>query len=155
MIKQFSIFLFLLCLPSSISLASNLLESSMAPQLLEGLTASSLISAKGAELRFWIIKTNELAEKKVLNISGNVDVLRGNLATHYNLDLTVNPRVDPITAPTVNEDIRDRQWADLAALGVEWREKIRIGIPFKLLMQNHGGICSEHINLIISLKLSF
>ncbi|KAJ7023432.1 hypothetical protein C8F04DRAFT_1240162 [Mycena alexandri] len=108
----------------------------MTPQPPEELSASSLITAKGAELKFWIVKTNELAEKKVLNVSGNVDTLRANLATYYGLDLTINPRTEAITAPTVNEDIRDRQWADLAAMGVEWRDKVRAGIQFKLLTQD-------------------
>ncbi|KAJ7022549.1 hypothetical protein C8F04DRAFT_1240725 [Mycena alexandri] len=99
----------------------------MTPQPPEGLSASSLITAKGAELKFWI---------KVLNVSGNVDTLRANLATYYGLDLTINPRTEAITAPTVNEDIRDRQWADLAAMGVEWRDKVRAGIQFKLLTQD-------------------
>ncbi|KAJ6513965.1 hypothetical protein DFH09DRAFT_1099835 [Mycena vulgaris] len=98
----------------------------MAPVPPEGLTTSALITAKGAELKFWIIKTNEAAEKKALN-------LRTNLAAYYGLDLTVNPRVDIITAPTVDESIRDRQWADLLALGVEWKETVKAGGVFKLV----------------------
>ncbi|KAJ7660297.1 hypothetical protein DFH06DRAFT_1130189 [Mycena polygramma] len=97
----------------------------MAPQLPEGLSVSSLIGAKGAELKFWSVKTNELAERKVLNISGTNEVLRGNLATYYGLDLTVNPRTATITTPTISEDIRD-----------QWKEKVKAGIPFKLLTQD-------------------
>ncbi|KAK6980583.1 hypothetical protein R3P38DRAFT_3235468 [Favolaschia claudopus] len=48
----------------------------------DGLNTSSLIAAKGAELKFWIIKTNESAEKKVLNVSGTVETLRSNLAAY-------------------------------------------------------------------------
>ncbi|KAK6980500.1 hypothetical protein R3P38DRAFT_2579992 [Favolaschia claudopus] len=99
----------------------------------DGLNASSLIAAKGAELKFWIIKTNESAEKKVLNVSGTVETLRSNLAAYYGLDLTINPRAEAINVPTVDESIRDRQWADLVALGVEWKEAIKAGRSFKLL----------------------
>ncbi|KAK6988802.1 hypothetical protein R3P38DRAFT_2804268 [Favolaschia claudopus] len=38
----------------------------------EGLNVAALISAKGAQLRSWIIKTNEASEKKVLTLSGTV-----------------------------------------------------------------------------------
>ncbi|KAK7064721.1 hypothetical protein R3P38DRAFT_3419544 [Favolaschia claudopus] len=99
----------------------------------DGLNASSLIAAKGAELKFWIIKTNESAEKKVLNVSGTVETLRSNLAAYYGFDLTINPRVETINVPTVDESIRDRQWADLVTLGVEWKETIKAGKRFKLL----------------------
>ncbi|KAK7012524.1 hypothetical protein R3P38DRAFT_2550323 [Favolaschia claudopus] len=99
----------------------------------DGLNASSLIAAKGSELKFWIIKTNESAEKKVLNVSGTVETLRSNLAAYYGLDLTINPRVETINVPTVDESIRDRQWADLVTLGVEWKETIKAGKSFKLL----------------------
>ncbi|KAJ6609292.1 hypothetical protein B0H10DRAFT_1954719 [Mycena sp. CBHHK59/15] len=34
---------------------------------LQGLTAAKLTTAKGAELKFWIVKANEVASKKVLN----------------------------------------------------------------------------------------
>ncbi|KAK7013479.1 hypothetical protein R3P38DRAFT_2475947, partial [Favolaschia claudopus] len=99
----------------------------------DGLNASSLLAAKGAELKFWIIKNNESAEKKVLNVSGTVETLRSNLAAYYGLDLTINPRAEAINVPTVDESIRDRQWADLVALGVEWKEAIKVGRSFKLL----------------------
>ncbi|KAK6966851.1 hypothetical protein R3P38DRAFT_2590156 [Favolaschia claudopus] len=99
----------------------------------DGLNASSLLAAKGAELKFWIIKNNESAEKKVLNVSGTVETLRSNFAAYYGLDLTINPRAEAINVPTVDELIRDRQWADLVALGVEWKEAIKVGRSFKLL----------------------
>ncbi|KAJ7934723.1 hypothetical protein B0H13DRAFT_1855017 [Mycena leptocephala] len=105
----------------------------MTPILPEGFTVATLIAAKGAQLKFWAIQTNEASGKKVLNVSGTVEVLRTNLARYYDLDLTVNPRVDTATAPTVDESIRDRQWADLVALGVEWKEKIKACGTFKLL----------------------
>ncbi|KAJ7137298.1 hypothetical protein C8R46DRAFT_1357612 [Mycena filopes] len=121
----------------------------MPVQLPEGLSASSLITAKGAELKFWVVKTNEAADKKVLNVSGTVETLRGNLASYYGLDLTINPRTAAVTAPTVNEDIRDRQWADLAAMGVEWREKVRAGLPFRLLSPDQHAD-SDHPHPILS-----
>ncbi|KAK7014546.1 hypothetical protein R3P38DRAFT_3277099, partial [Favolaschia claudopus] len=99
----------------------------------DGLNASSLIAAKGAELKFWIIKTNESAEKKVLNVSGTVETLRSSLAAYYGFDLTVNPRVETINVPTVDESIRDRQWADLVSLGIEWKDSIKAGKQFKLV----------------------
>jgi hypothetical protein len=105
----------------------------MAPAPPEGLTVSTLISAKGAQLRFWIIQTNEAAEKKALNVTGTVDQLRMNLAKYYRFDLTINLREDAVMAPTLDESIRDRQWADLAALGVEWKEAVDAGRAFKLL----------------------
>ncbi|KAJ6475874.1 hypothetical protein DFH09DRAFT_952599 [Mycena vulgaris] len=105
----------------------------MAPTPPEGLTVRTLITAKGTELKFWIVKTNEGAGEKVLKVSGTVDQLRRSLATYYGLDLTIIPRLDAITAPTIDESIRDRQWADLEALGVEWRETVMAGGTFKLL----------------------
>ncbi|KAK6978266.1 hypothetical protein R3P38DRAFT_3469841 [Favolaschia claudopus] len=99
----------------------------------DGLNASSLIAAKGAELKFWIIKTNESAEKKVLNVSGTVETLRSSLAAYYGFDLSVNPRVETINVPTVDESIRDRQWADLVSLGIEWKDSIKAGKQFKLV----------------------
>ncbi|KAJ7826162.1 hypothetical protein B0H14DRAFT_3144970 [Mycena olivaceomarginata] len=90
----------------------------MAPAVPQGLT---LISAKGTQLKFWIVQTNEKAEKKVLNVTG----------TGFNL--TVNPREDVMTAPTVDESIRDCQWADLEALGIEWKATVDTGGIFKLL----------------------
>ena len=51
----------------------------MAPPAPEGLTASALINAKGAQLKFWIVQTDERAEKKALNVPGTVDQLRANL----------------------------------------------------------------------------
>jgi hypothetical protein len=117
----------------------------MAPAPPEGLTVSTLISAKGAQLKFWIIQTNEAAEKKALNVTGTVDQLRTNLAEYYGFDLTINPREDTVTAPTLDESIRDRQWADLAALGVEWKEAVDAGRAFKLL----GAPISEtHLTLL-------
>ncbi|KAK6969692.1 hypothetical protein R3P38DRAFT_3242811 [Favolaschia claudopus] len=80
----------------------------------EGLNVAALISAKGAQLRFWIIKTNEASEKKVLTLSGTVDQQRTRLADYYGFDLTVIPRGDAMTAPTVDESIRDRQWAEFS-----------------------------------------
>jgi hypothetical protein len=38
----------------------------MAPAAPQGLTASTLISAKGTQLKFWIVQTNEKAEKRFL-----------------------------------------------------------------------------------------
>ncbi|KAK7043492.1 hypothetical protein R3P38DRAFT_3177959 [Favolaschia claudopus] len=99
----------------------------------DGLNAASLIAAKGAELKFWIVKTNESAEKKVLNVSGTVETLRSSLAAYYGFDLTVNPRVETINVPTVDESIRDRQWADLVSLGIEWKDSIKAGKQFKLV----------------------
>ncbi|KAK6974998.1 hypothetical protein R3P38DRAFT_3238310 [Favolaschia claudopus] len=107
----------------------------------DGLNASSLIAAKGAELKFWIIKTNESAEKKLLNVrayelsnvSGTVETLRSSLAAYYGFDLTVNPRVKTINVPTVDESIRDRQWADLVSLGIDWKDSIKAGKQFKLV----------------------
>ncbi|KAJ7882607.1 hypothetical protein B0H14DRAFT_3754400 [Mycena olivaceomarginata] len=105
----------------------------MAPAVPQGMTASSLISAKGTQLKFWIMQSNEKAEKKVLNVTGTVDQLRANLAAYYGFNLTVNPREDVMTAPTVDESIRDRQWADLEALGIEWKATVDAGGIFKLL----------------------
>ncbi|KAK7005548.1 hypothetical protein R3P38DRAFT_3283218 [Favolaschia claudopus] len=81
----------------------------------DGLNASSLIAAKGAEL------------------NGTVETLRSSLAAYYGFDLTVNPRVETINVPTVDESIRDRQWADLVSLGIEWKDSIKAGKQFKLV----------------------
>jgi hypothetical protein len=73
----------------------------MAPAPPEGLTVSTLSSAKGAQLRFWIIQTNEAAEKKAINVTVTVDQLRTNLAEYYGFDLIgINPREDNVTAPS-------------------------------------------------------
>ncbi|KAK7005859.1 hypothetical protein R3P38DRAFT_3404567 [Favolaschia claudopus] len=114
----------------------------------EGLNVAALISAKGAQL-FWIIKTNEASEKKVLTLSGTVDQQRTRLADYYGFDLTVIPRGDAVTAPTVDESIRDRQWADFVKLGVEWKETVAAGRVFSLLTTP-----SEHIVLFLRLILN-
>ncbi|KAJ7199401.1 hypothetical protein GGX14DRAFT_661923 [Mycena pura] len=41
-----------------------------------------------------------------------------------------------LEVPNVDESIRDRQWEDLATLGVEWRETVKAGGVFKLLGVN-------------------
>ncbi|KAK6988518.1 hypothetical protein R3P38DRAFT_2573302 [Favolaschia claudopus] len=122
----------------------------MAPTLPDGMTATSLITAKGAELKFWTVKTKEASEKKVLNISGTLDTLRTNLATYYYLDLTTNPRMETVTVPTVDEAIRDRQWEDFVALGVEWKEKVKAGRAFKLLTSDSGNTNSPENQCISS-----
>ncbi|KAK7029927.1 hypothetical protein R3P38DRAFT_2932454 [Favolaschia claudopus] len=99
----------------------------------EGLTVAALISAKGAQLRFWIIQANEAVEKKVLKLSGTVDQQRTKLAEYYGFDLTVVPRAHEATALTVDEAIRDRQWADFVQLGVEWKMTLAAGGIFNLL----------------------
>ncbi|KAK6992375.1 hypothetical protein R3P38DRAFT_2658867 [Favolaschia claudopus] len=99
----------------------------------EGLTVPTLISAKGAQLRFWIIQANEASEKKVLKLSGTVDQQRTKLAEYYGFDLSVIPRPDTATVPTLDESIRDRQWADFVKLGVEWKQTVAAGGVFKLL----------------------
>ncbi|KAK7012493.1 hypothetical protein R3P38DRAFT_2550330 [Favolaschia claudopus] len=99
----------------------------------EGLTVPTLISAKGAQLRFWIIQANEASEKKVLKLSGTVDQQRTKLAEYYGFDLSVIPRPDAATVPTLDESIRDRQWADFVKLGVEWKGTVAAGGVFKLL----------------------
>jgi hypothetical protein len=112
----------------------------MAPVPPEGLTVPSLIAAKGAQLKFWTIQANETAGEKVMNISGTVDLLRTNLASYYGLDLTLIPHANVVTAPTINQDIRNRQWDDLAALRVEWRETVQAGHVFKLILNaNNTG----------------
>ncbi|KAJ6614355.1 hypothetical protein B0H10DRAFT_1950725 [Mycena sp. CBHHK59/15] len=83
----------------------------------QGLTASKPTTAKGAELKFWIVKANEVAAKKVLNVSRKVDQLRADLARYYGLDLSMIPHPEAITVQTVDQDIRERQWADWEALG--------------------------------------
>jgi hypothetical protein len=57
----------------------SVLASTMTTAPPEVLTISTLISAKGAQLGFWIIQTNEAAKKKALNITGTVDQLHMNL----------------------------------------------------------------------------
>ncbi|KAK7016608.1 hypothetical protein R3P38DRAFT_3567162 [Favolaschia claudopus] len=99
----------------------------------DGLTVSTLLSAKGAQLKFWTTQTNASAEEKVLKISGTVDQLRTNLAAYYGLDLTVIPRAHEVTVPTIDESIRDRQWADFVALGAEWKSTVEAGKVFHLL----------------------
>ncbi|KAK7001789.1 hypothetical protein R3P38DRAFT_3609370 [Favolaschia claudopus] len=106
---------------------------SMLPTPPEGLTVPTLISAKGAQLRFWIIQANEASEKKVLKLSGTVDQQRTKLAEYYGFDLSVIPRSDAATVPTLDESIRDRQWADFVKLGVEWKETVAAGGVFRLL----------------------
>ncbi|KAJ7731566.1 hypothetical protein DFH07DRAFT_755583 [Mycena maculata] len=108
----------------------------MVPTLPEGMSVQTLTTAKGTQLKFWSVKTNEAAEKKVLKISGSVGDLRAALAEYYGLDLTIIPRVNPVTAPTIDDTIRDRQWADLEALGVEWRETVKAGLNY-FMAQNH------------------
>ncbi|KAJ6558640.1 hypothetical protein B0H10DRAFT_2201376, partial [Mycena sp. CBHHK59/15] len=102
----------------------------------QGLTAAKLTTAKGAELKFWIVKANEAATKKVLNVSGKVDQLRADLACYYGLDLSVIPRPEAITVQTVDQDIRERQWADWEASGVEWKDTVRVGGVFKLIIDS-------------------
>ncbi|KAK7034808.1 hypothetical protein R3P38DRAFT_3493032 [Favolaschia claudopus] len=99
----------------------------------DGLTVASLISAKGAQLRFWIIQANEAAEKKVLKLSGTVDQQRTKLAEYYDLDLTVIPRAYEATAPTIDESIRECQWEDFVKLGAEWKSTLAAGGIFDLL----------------------
>ncbi|KAJ7240213.1 hypothetical protein C8J57DRAFT_1245431 [Mycena rebaudengoi] len=72
-----------------------------------------------------------------MNISRTVDLLRTNLASYYGLDLTLIPHTNAVTAPTINQDIRNRQWDDLAALGVEWRETVKAGRVFKLILNTN------------------
>ncbi|KAJ6615819.1 hypothetical protein B0H10DRAFT_2254055 [Mycena sp. CBHHK59/15] len=91
---------------------------------------------KGAELKFWIVKANEAAAKKVLNVTGKVDQLRADLACYYGLDLSVIPRLEAMTVQTVDQDIRERQWADWEALGVEWKDTVRAGPVFKLIIDS-------------------
>ncbi|KAJ7203499.1 hypothetical protein GGX14DRAFT_369421 [Mycena pura] len=105
----------------------------MPPVPPDGLNPRTLSTAKGAELRHWIIKSNEVAGEKVLKLTGTVDLLRANLAIYYGLDLTVIPREDAIAVPNVDESIRDRQWEDLATLGVEWRETVKAGGVFNYM----------------------
>ncbi|KAK7002507.1 hypothetical protein R3P38DRAFT_3283449 [Favolaschia claudopus] len=64
----------------------------------DGLTVSTLLSANGAQLKFWTTQTNASAEEK---LSGTVDQLRTNLAAYYGLDLTVIPRAHEVTVPTI------------------------------------------------------
>ncbi|KAG5640840.1 hypothetical protein DXG03_006871 [Asterophora parasitica] len=102
------------------------------PTLPDGLTVSTLIGAKGAQLRFWIERANAAAgDKKVLKLSGTVGQQRTSLAVYYGLDLTVVPRQDAIGTPTLDESIRDRQWEDFE--GVEWAATLQAGGIFKLL----------------------
>ncbi|KAJ7870206.1 hypothetical protein B0H14DRAFT_2503385 [Mycena olivaceomarginata] len=122
----------------------------MAPAAPQGLTVSTLISAKGTQLKFWIVQTNEKAAKKVINVTGTVDQLRANLAAYYGFDLTVNPREDVMPAPTVDESIRDRQWADLEALGIEWKATVDAGGVFKLLESPNKSRANTISDLLLS-----
>ncbi|KAK7029070.1 hypothetical protein R3P38DRAFT_2524900, partial [Favolaschia claudopus] len=81
-----------------------------------------------------------------LNVSGTVETLRSSLAAYYGFDLTVNPRVETINVPTVDESIRDRQWADLVSLGIEWKDSIKAGKQFKLSPQWHQPECHRQSN---------
>ncbi|KAJ7239127.1 hypothetical protein C8J57DRAFT_1528396 [Mycena rebaudengoi] len=117
----------------------------MAPVPPDGLTVSTLIAAKGAQLKFWVLKANEIAEEKVMNVSGTVDHLRTNLAAHYGLDLTVIPRGNVVTAPTMDQTIRNRQWDGLEALGVEWRGTVQQGREFGLIPEVPNKLESKSI----------
>ncbi|KAK7034844.1 hypothetical protein R3P38DRAFT_3351252 [Favolaschia claudopus] len=117
----------------------------------DGLTVSTLLSAKGAQLKFWTTQTNASAEEKVLKISGTVDQLRTNLAAYYGLDLTVIPRAHEVTVPTIDESIRDRQWADFVALGAEWKSTVEAGKVFHLLTSSSHDLHSPDTNTPASL----
>ncbi|KAK7027192.1 hypothetical protein R3P38DRAFT_2527064 [Favolaschia claudopus] len=116
----------------------------------DGLTVASLISANGAQLRFWIIQANEAAEKKVLKLSGTVDQQRTKLAEYYNFDLTVIPRAYEATAPTIDESIRDRQWADFVKLGAEWKSTLAAGGVFNLLTTPSEKLFLFFVNIFAS-----
>ncbi|KAK7001113.1 hypothetical protein R3P38DRAFT_2649808 [Favolaschia claudopus] len=122
---------------------------SMLPIPPEGLTVPNLISAKGAQLRFWIIQANEASEKKVLKLSGTVDQQRTKLAEYYGFDLSVIPRPDAATVPTLDESIRGRQWADFVKLGVEWKETVAAGGVFKLLTTSEPK-ADEDISVLLA-----
>ncbi|KAJ7610076.1 hypothetical protein FB45DRAFT_761555 [Roridomyces roridus] len=117
----------------------------MAPTPPQELTVAALTSAKGAQLKFWIIKANEAAEKKVLNTSGTVEHLRSRLASYYDLDLTVIPREDAVTAPSLDQSIRDRQWADFVVLGKEWKAANEAGRPFTLCNTGNGKSATANL----------
>ncbi|KAJ7606708.1 hypothetical protein FB45DRAFT_878302 [Roridomyces roridus] len=122
----------------------------MAPTPPQELTVAALTSAKGAQLKFWIIKVNEAAEKKVLNTSGTVEHLRSRLASYYDLDLTVIPREDAVTAPPLDESIRDRQWADLVVLGKEWKAANEAGQPFTLCNTGNDLLAADGLISMVS-----
>ncbi|KAJ7628600.1 hypothetical protein FB45DRAFT_1028678 [Roridomyces roridus] len=122
----------------------------MAPTPPQELTVAALTSAKGAQLKFWIIKANEAAEKKVLNTSGTVEHLRSRLASYYDLDLTVIPREDAVTAPSLDESIRDRQWADFVVLGKEWKAANEAGRPFTLCNTGNDLLAADGLISMIS-----
>lgn len=76
------------------------------PPCPDGLTVSTLISAKGDQLRFWVDGVNKVAKvnrQPTIKKKQPVEDLRASLARHYGLDLSVIPTVvvegpAPITA---------------------------------------------------------
>jgi hypothetical protein len=120
--------------------AASALMSSARPDSVTDITAASLLAAGGKELRYWIAKANENADKK-LSKSGKVQELRERLAAHYGLELSAPGQLAPIEGPhTVDEHIQKRQWGYLRALGDEWDSAVRSGRPFRLCEPSGGKL---------------
>ncbi|KAJ7795379.1 hypothetical protein B0H14DRAFT_2620970 [Mycena olivaceomarginata] len=93
------------------------------------LDATSLTTASGAQLNYWIDAANNGLPKKVLTKTGTVDIRRQRLADYYGIDLSATP-VTPSVGPISRDaDITKRQWEHLRAVGAEWAAKDLVGTP--------------------------
>ncbi|KAF7311909.1 hypothetical protein MIND_00202300 [Mycena indigotica] len=110
--------------------------ASTAMPMPNGMTHASLLAAKSAELKFWILQTNEMQGKKALKVTGKVEDLRQRLATYYGLDLTVTSQTATTHTPaplTLDQHIIARQWEGLAEMGQEWLNTTAEGREFRLV----------------------
>ncbi|KAJ7877707.1 hypothetical protein B0H14DRAFT_2342242 [Mycena olivaceomarginata] len=108
------------------------------------LDATSLTTASGAQLNYWIDAANNGLPKKVLTKTGTVDIRRQRLADYYGINLSATP-VTPSVGPISRDaDITKRQWEHLRAVGAEWAAKDLVGTPFQLVSNappsSHGII---------------
>ncbi|KAJ6628167.1 hypothetical protein B0H10DRAFT_2277375 [Mycena sp. CBHHK59/15] len=100
------------------------------------LDVTSLTSASGSQLNFWIDAANQAAGKKLLVKTGKVNDRRDRLAGYYGLDLSALPVSTIIGLVSRDVTINKRQWAHLRALGDEWKEKEAAKLPFRLVMDS-------------------
>jgi hypothetical protein len=97
------------------------------------LDTTSLTTASGAQLNYWIDAANNGLPKKVLTKTGTVDIRRQRLADYYGIDLSATP-VTPSVGPISRDaDITKRQWEHLRAVEAEWAAKDLVGTPFQLV----------------------
>lgn len=111
------------------------------PECPADLTVSALISAKGAQLKFWTDGANKVARaarQPVIAKKQKVDALRASLAGHYGLDLSIIPTVAVEGPAPIGQVIRSAQWGGLRDLGKEWKTVVAAGGTFNLLAGSTG-----------------